>query len=105
VFLRKDPSWFVEDLGDGKTRPWPITYDDLVPHYEAAERMIGIQRYPYGDSTPKARALHAAAKAVGREATYPPLAVTFANRGATPTAIRSGSFATTRTTDPRAPGP
>jgi cholesterol oxidase len=84
VLLRKDPSWFVEDLPDGSTRPWPVGYDQLVPHYEAAEQMIGVQRYPYGDSTPKARALHAAAAAAGHEAFYPPLAVTFANPGAEP---------------------
>lgn len=46
VLLRKDPSWFVEDRPDGSTRPWPVGYDELVPHYEAAEQMIGIQRYP-----------------------------------------------------------
>jgi cholesterol oxidase len=84
VFLRKDPSWFVEDLEDGSTRPWPIGYDDLEPHYEAAERMIGVQSYPFGSATPKAIALHAAAAVRGRQATYPPLAVTFANPGAQP---------------------
>jgi cholesterol oxidase len=84
VFLRKDPSWFVEDLDDGSTRPWPVTYDDLVPHYEAAEEMIGIQTYPFGNTTPKAIALHAAAAAAGHTATYPPLAVTFANPNAEP---------------------
>jgi cholesterol oxidase len=84
VFLRKDPSWFVEDLEDGSTRPWPISYEDLVPHYEAAEQMIGVQTYPFGDSTPKALALHAAAAAAGYQATYPPLAVTFANPGGPP---------------------
>jgi cholesterol oxidase len=84
VFLRKDPNWFVEDLEDGSTRPWPVSYDDLVPHYEAAEQMIGVQPYPFGSSTPKALALHAAAAAAGHEATYPPLAVTFANPGAEP---------------------
>jgi cholesterol oxidase len=84
VFLRKDPSWFVEDLDDGSTRPWPVSYDELVPHYEAAEQMIGIQTYPFGSSTPKALALHAAAAAAGHEAFYPPLAVTFANSGAEP---------------------
>ena len=84
VFLRKDPNWFVEDLGGGETRPWPVTRADLDPHYKAAEDMIGIQTYPWGDTTPKARALHAAAAATGHEATYPPLAVTFANRDSAP---------------------
>ena len=28
-------------------RPWPVTYADLEPHYEAAEAMIGVQRYPF----------------------------------------------------------
>jgi cholesterol oxidase len=84
VFLRKDPAWFVEDLDDGTTRPWPVSYDELLPHYETVEAMIGVQRYPFGATTPKARAFHAAAAATGHEATYPPLAVTFANRGAEP---------------------
>jgi cholesterol oxidase len=84
VFLRKDPSWFVEDLDDGGTRAWPVTYDDLVPHYEAVERMIGVQTYPFGSSTPKAIALHRAAAVRGHQAFYPPLAVTFANSGAEP---------------------
>jgi cholesterol oxidase len=84
VFLRKDPNWFVEDLGGGQTRPWPVTRKQLDPHYDAVEQMIGIQTYPWGDSTPKAQALHAAATATGHEATYPPLAVTFANPNAAP---------------------
>ena len=84
VSLRKDPSWFVEDLDDGSTRPWPVSYDELVPHYEAAEQMIGVQTYPFGSSTPKAIALHRAAAARHHQAVYPPLAVTFANPGAEP---------------------
>jgi cholesterol oxidase len=84
VFLRKDPSWFVEDLPGGSTRPWSIDYAELEPHYETVEQMIGVQRYPFGSTTPKAIALHEAAAAAGHEATFPPLAVTFANRGAEP---------------------
>ena len=28
-------------------RPWPVSYADLEPHYEAAEAMLGAQRYPF----------------------------------------------------------
>jgi NAD(P)-binding Rossmann-like domain/GMC oxidoreductase len=45
VMLRKDPDWFVDDAPDSPPQPWPITYADLEPHYEAAEAMLGVQRF------------------------------------------------------------
>jgi cholesterol oxidase len=46
IHIRKDPHWFKEDKGDGSYEPWPITYDDLEPHYERAEKMLNVQKYP-----------------------------------------------------------
>ena len=47
VMLRKDPAWFVDDAPDQPPRPWPVSYSDLEPYYEAAEAMMGVQRYPF----------------------------------------------------------
>ena len=41
VLLRKDRAWFEEH-----DRAWPITYDDLEPHYDRAEAMLGATPYP-----------------------------------------------------------
>jgi cholesterol oxidase len=86
VLLRKDPAWFVDE-GDGGER-WPIGYDDLEPHYDEAERMLGAQRYPYEAepyaSTPRTTAFHDAALRLGWRPFFPPLAVTFAAPGRRP---------------------
>ena len=46
IHLRKDPQWFKEDKPDGTYEPWPITYEDLETHYERAEKMLNVQKYP-----------------------------------------------------------
>src|SRR5690242_14799485 len=38
VLLRKDPKWFIRQDHGGAYEYWPVTYDDLVPHYEHVER-------------------------------------------------------------------
>ncbi len=48
VLVRKDEAWFKEDLPDGQFEPWPVTYKQLEPHYEAVERMMNVQTYPLG---------------------------------------------------------
>ncbi|WP_412061637.1 GMC oxidoreductase [Rubrivirga sp. IMCC45206] len=87
VLLRKPPEWFANDFG-GAREPWPVTYDDLVPHYERAEARLGVQRYPFDkapyDKTRKTQALKDAADRLGLEWELPPLAVTFANDGEEP---------------------
>jgi choline dehydrogenase-like flavoprotein len=41
---RMDATDFDEvETEAGKTSPWPITYADLVPHYEAAERLYRVK--------------------------------------------------------------
>src|SRR5204863_3195845 len=48
VLLRKDPKWFVDEvLPDGSYERWPISYDDLEPHYGEVENMLDAQRYPF----------------------------------------------------------
>jgi cholesterol oxidase len=88
VLLRKDPAWFVDDAPGQPGQPWPVTYDDLEPHYEAAEAMLGAQRYPFDvepySATAKTQAMQQAAVRLGFEWQLPPLAVTFANPGAAP---------------------
>jgi cholesterol oxidase len=82
VMIRKDPAWFVrEDPGPGYEY-WPVTYEDLEPHYEQAEKMLGATPYPFDqspyDGTPKTRAFKATAEELGQDWFLPDLAVTFA---------------------------
>lgn len=88
VLLRKDRDWFVDDDPGHPRRPWPVGYDDLEPHYEAAEAMLGAQRYPLDadpySGTAKTLAMREVAGRLGGEWTLPPLAVTFSNPGRKP---------------------
>src|SRR5680860_51845 len=81
---------------------WPIGYDDLAPHYEAAESMLNGQHYPFQpegepqsedhapyNETSKTQAMQIAAKSLQKnhpEVLFdlPKLAVTFANPGEPP---------------------
>lgn len=95
VFIRKDPRWFVkEDLAGGGFESWPISREDLEPHYDSVERIVAPQRFPldvkpYAE-TAKTIALRDAAAALAKrhpgQLTWelPQLAVTFANRGVPP---------------------
>lgn len=83
VLLRKEEKWFVrrEGLPGGGYETWPVTRDDLDPHYDVVERMLGAARYPlhapaYAD-TRKTLAMQVAAKDLGYEWELPPLAVSF----------------------------
>jgi cholesterol oxidase len=89
VFLRKDEKWFVqEDVNDGGYEYWPVTREDLDPHYDRVESMIGLQRYPFEHEpysrTPKTNAFKYATEQNGLEWFLPPLAVTFGNEGEAP---------------------
>ena len=89
VLLRKDEKWFVqEDLAGGGYEHWPVTRADLDPHYDAVEKMMNAQRYPFEhapfDRSSKTAAFQEAAGKLGREWILPPLAVTFANKGEDP---------------------
>ena len=95
VFIRKDPRWFVkEDLAHGGYEAWPLSREDLEPHYDRVERIIAPQVYPLDkppySATPKTLALKAAAESLGQKRPgeiswyLPKLAVTFASPGAEP---------------------
>lgn len=80
VLLRKPRDWFGPD--------WPVSYDDLEPHYAAVEQMLGATPYPHEHSpyrdAPKAAAFRAAAEQLGHTVSHPPLAITFALDGKPP---------------------
>jgi cholesterol oxidase len=91
VLLRKDEKTFVhENLQDGGYEYWPVTREDLEPHYDTVEKMIGTQRYPFEhapyNQTAKTIAMKLAAERMGMKDDWqlPPLAVTFANPGQAP---------------------
>jgi cholesterol oxidase len=89
VFIRKDEKWFVhEDLNDGGYEYWPVSREELDPHYDNVEKVIPLQRFPVEHepyaSTPKTIAFKEAAEAGGLEHYHPKLAVTFGNEGRVP---------------------
>jgi cholesterol oxidase len=77
VVLRKDRSTFVRE----EDEYWPVTYEDLEPHYKRHEEMLGATPYPFADSpydlTYKTKAMEHAAGKLGLEWFLPPLAVAF----------------------------
>jgi len=86
VLIRKDEKWFVkEDPAAGGFEYWPVTRQDLDPHYDRVEAKLLPQTYPVNqspyDSTPKTIAFRAAAAKAGLQWFLPNLAVTFANPG------------------------
>jgi cholesterol oxidase len=89
VLIRKDEHWFVDEaLPHGGYERWPIDRALLDPHYDAVERMLDAQRYPFDvapyKDTPKTIAMRDAAEMLGLEWLLPELAVSFANRGEAP---------------------
>lgn len=64
IHIRKDPKWFNEDKPGGGYQPWPISYEDLEPHYGQVERMMNVQKYPIEhppyNETPKTLAMREA---------------------------------------------
>ncbi|MER5549145.1 GMC oxidoreductase [Streptomyces sp. NPDC001118] len=84
VLLRKPESWFArDDSATGSGEYWPISYEELVPHYERVERALVAQPYPHKHepyrSTPKTVAMREAAQRLGLDWELPHLAVTFHN--------------------------
>jgi cholesterol oxidase len=84
VLIRKDPEWFVNEAGED----WPVTREELDPHYDRAEAMLAPQTYPFDAEpyarTPKTLAMQHASGRLGLDWALPPLAVTFANAGEAP---------------------
>jgi cholesterol oxidase len=82
VILRKDEKWFVkEDLDKGGYEYWPVTRQQLDKHYDLVDKMLNVQKYPFGaqpyDRTLKALALREAAASEGLEWIPLNLAVSF----------------------------
>ena len=89
VLIRKPEEWFLRETRRGGGHEyWPITRADLDPHYDAVEKVLNAQQFPFHtapySSTAKTRAMQRAAKRLGREWLLPNLAVTFANPGRPP---------------------
>lgn len=89
VLLRKPENWFFDDPSpfDGSEH-WPVKYQELVPYYERAERMLGATPYPFGDApynrTAKTIALQSAARRRNLEWSLPNLAISFGEPRAIP---------------------
>ena len=82
VLIRKDERWFVkEDPRDGTYEHWAVSREDLDPHYDVVESMLGANPYPFQvppySETPKTRAMQEAAGRLGVEWRLPNLAVSF----------------------------
>ena len=95
VFIRKDERWFVNEKPNHPGyEAWPVTRQDLEPHYDSVERIIRPQQYPVQHhpyaKTPKMLAMRAAAVALQQQAPgqvellLPNLAVTFGNPNKVP---------------------
>jgi cholesterol oxidase len=89
VLIRKDEHWFVDEaLPDGGYERWPIDRALLDPHYDAVEKMLDAQPYPFDLSpysqTPKTIAMREAAAALGLDWLLPELAVSFRSPGDPP---------------------
>ncbi|MGW5849903.1 GMC oxidoreductase [Streptomyces sp. NPDC055254] len=81
VLVRKPESWFVHESFDGGYENWPVTREDLDPHYDCVEEMMGAKPYPFDvkpyQDTPKTIAMKHAASRLGLEWELPLLAVEF----------------------------
>lgn len=89
VLIRKDEKWFVrENVLDGGYEYWPVSREELDPHYDRIEDTLRPQKYPFDrepyNATSKTRAFHSATDRLGLEPFLPNLAVTFANEGEAP---------------------
>jgi cholesterol oxidase len=86
VLLRKDEKWFVENGADGED--WPVSRQDLEPHYDRVERGLKPQCYPFDvapyNATPKTHLMKEAAEGLNLNWLLPKLAVTFGNSDETP---------------------
>lgn len=72
VHIRKDPKWFIHEPAAGGYEVWPVTREQLDPHYKNVETMLDVQPYPYAETTPKTRALQFAAAKLQKSGKYEP---------------------------------
>lgn len=104
ISLRFRPEWFRARSLLGYGVDWPITYDDLAPYYEEAERALAIagplrypwgpphRRYPYREHEMNAAGLVLArgAQQLGVAWSAVPLATVSAPRGKSPPCVYRG---------------
>jgi choline dehydrogenase-like flavoprotein len=104
ISLRFRPEWFRARSLLGYGLDWPITYADLAPYYEEAERALAIagplrypwgpphRRYPYREHEMNAAGLVLArgAERMGVAWSAVPLATVSAPRGASPPCVYRG---------------
>ncbi|MDT3680164.1 MAG: alpha/beta fold hydrolase [Burkholderiaceae bacterium] len=84
VLMRRPPEWFDENRSKGA---WPLSYEDLKPHYDAVEAVLQPQLFPSTSdyrTLPKVAAFREAAQRAGLEPVATPLGVAFANEGEPP---------------------
>jgi len=81
VLIRKDEKWFTDEKPDGTHVPWPVDRKTLDPHYDAVEKMMNVQQYPFHRApysrTAKTAAMREAAGKLGHPWQLLPLAVSF----------------------------
>lgn len=47
IIIRKDEKWFVrEETAAEGYESWPVTRQDLDPHYDRVDQMMNVQKYP-----------------------------------------------------------
>ena len=86
VILPKDKWSFVEETAFDGPRPWPVSREELDPHYEAVRKVLLPVEYPehLAAATPKTLAFRAATAGAGLEQVPTPLAITFPGPGEEP---------------------
>ena len=81
VFIRKDERWFYRREPGGGHYDWPVTRDELDPHYDRVRDVMNLQQFPFDHQpyarTPKTIAMAKGAAAANLEWFRPDLAVTF----------------------------
>jgi cholesterol oxidase len=88
VMLRKDADTFVREPDQEGSEDWPLTREDLDPHYDRFLARQRPQQYPFDhepySATAKTLALREAGQKMELDVEFPPLAVMFANEGHPP---------------------
>ena len=93
VLLPMDREWFYSQIPGQEARPWPVTLDDLEPHYASVNDMIKPRLYPesYVAVTPKTQRFAWAATETKNELRPAPLAITFGKDPAIPEVFDPGN--------------
>jgi cholesterol oxidase len=77
VMMRKPEHWFARQTSGPMAEYWPISADDLEPHYVSAVHRLGVVDYPYTESTSKSQVFRDAAAKKDLIFKPAPLAVRF----------------------------